>query len=100
MVSMSQSQQEVVIRRSPRFLRFFILGVIVGIVVALILTFAFPNTSQFTSAQIFGFLVLICGVVGATLGLIFALLLDRIWSKRTVVTTAEHEVENKPEAGK
>ena len=95
MVSMSQSEQEVVIRRSPRFLRFFILGIILGIIVAMILTFAFPQTSQFTPIQVFGFLALICAVVGGTLGLVFALLLDRIWSGRTITTVAEHEVENK-----
>ena len=79
MVSMTESEQEVVIRRSPRYLRFFIVGIILGLIIAMILTFAFPNTSKFTLAQIFGFLVLICGVVGGSLGLIFALLLDRIW---------------------
>jgi steroid 5-alpha reductase family enzyme len=90
---MSQSEQEVVIRRSPRFLRFFVLGIILGIVIAMILTFAFPQTSQFTPMQVFGFLGLICGIVGGTLGLIFALILDRIWSSRTITTLAEHEVE-------
>ena len=96
MVSMSQSEQEVVIRRSPRYLRFFVLGIILGIVVAMILTFAFPQTSQFTPMQVFGFLALICGIVGGTLGLVFALLLDRLWSQRTITTLAEHEVETKP----
>ena len=96
MVSMSQSKQEVVIRRSPRFLRFFILGIVLGVIVALILTFSFPNTSQFSTTQIFGFLVIICAALGGALGLIFALVFDRIWSRRTIVTTAEHEVESKP----
>lgn len=96
MVSMSQSEQEVVIRRSPRYLRFFVLGIILGIVVAMILTFAFPQTSQFTPMQVFGFLALICGIVGGTLGLVFALLLDRLWSQRTITTLAEHKVETKP----
>ena len=95
MVTMAESEQEVVIRRSPRFLRFFILGVVLGIIVALILTFAFPNTSKFTLAQIFGFFVIICGAVGGSLGLIIALIFDRIWSKRTFVTEATHEVEGK-----
>jgi len=96
MVSMSQSEQEVVIRRSPRFLRFFILGIIVGVIVSMILTFAFPANAQFTQMQIFGFLTLICGIVGGTLGLVFALILDRIWSNRTITTVAEYEVEGNP----
>jgi uncharacterized protein YacL len=93
MVSMSQSEQEVVIRRSPRYLRFFLLGIILGVIVAMILTFAFPPSAQFTQTQVFGFLALICGVVGGTLGLVFALIFDRIWSQRTIVTTATHEVD-------
>jgi predicted membrane-bound spermidine synthase len=96
MVSMSQSEQEVVIRRSPRFLRFFILGIIVGIIGAMSLTFAFPANAQFTQMQIFGFLTLICGIVGGTLGLVVALILDRIWSNRTITTIAEHDVEGNP----
>jgi uncharacterized protein YacL len=93
MVSMSQSEQEVVIRRSPRYLRFFLLGIILGVIVAMILTFAFPPASQFTQTQVFGFLALICGAVGGSLGLVFALIFDRIWSQRTIVTTATHEVD-------
>lgn len=96
MVSMSQSEQEVVIRRSPRYLRFFIVGIILGIIIAMILTFAFPPTGEFTQTQVFGFLAITCGIVGGTLGLVFALLLDRLWSQRTLTTLAEHEVENKP----
>lgn len=96
MVSMSQSEQEVVIRRSPRFLRFFVVGIILGIIIAMILTFAFPPSGEFTQLQVFGFLALICGIVGGTLGLVFALMLDRLWSQRTITTLAEHEVENKP----
>jgi steroid 5-alpha reductase family enzyme len=90
---MSQSEQEVVIRRSPRFLRFFILGIILGIIVSMILTFAFPANAQFSPIQVFGFLALICGIAGGTLGLVFALIFDRIWSQRTIVTTATHEVD-------
>lgn len=95
MVSMTESEQEVVIRRSPRFLRFFIVGIILGLIIAMILTFAFPANGQFTQTQVFGFLALICGVVGGTLGLVFALLLDRLWSQRTVTVEAMHEVEGK-----
>ena len=95
-MSMTESEQEVVIRRSPRYLRFFIVGIILGLIIAMILTFAFPANGQFTQIQVFGFLALICGIVGGTLGLVFALLLDRLWSQRTITTVAEHEVEGKP----
>jgi NADH:ubiquinone oxidoreductase subunit K len=81
--------EQVVVRRSPKFLTFMLLGIILGILAALILTFAFPNTSEFTLTQIFGFLVLITGSVGGTLGLIFALLVDRYYSRHVIEATAE-----------
>ena len=92
MVSMESetvTTQKVVVRRAPKFLTFMVMGIIVGIIVALILTFAFPNTSEFSLTQIFGFLVLITGIVGGTLGLIFALIFDRVFSKRTITVDAE-----------
>lgn len=81
--------QQVVVRRAPKFLTFMVVGIIIGIAVALVLTFAFPNNSEFTLTQIFGFIVLITSVVGGTLGLIFALLFDRLFSKRTITVDAE-----------
>lgn len=89
MESESVTTQQVVVRRSPKFLTFMFVGIIVGIFAALILTFAFPNTSEFTLTQIFGFVVLITSAVGGTLGLVFALLFDRLLSKRTVTVDAE-----------
>lgn len=83
--------EEVVIRRSPKYLAFMLAGIIVGILVALILTFAFPNYSDFTLIQIFGYILIFTGTIGGALGLIFALIFDRVWSKRTIVTTAAHE---------
>jgi uncharacterized membrane protein HdeD (DUF308 family) len=89
MESETVTTQKVVVRRAPKFLTFMVMGIIVGIIVALILTFAFPNTSEFSLTQIFGFLVLITGIVGGTLGLIFALIFDRVFSKRTITVDAE-----------
>ena len=83
------TKEKVVVRRSPKFLTFMLLGIILGIIAALILTFAFPNTSDLTLTQIFGFLVLITGSVGGTLGLVFALLVDRYYSRHVIEATAE-----------
>lgn len=83
------STEQVVVRRSPKFLAFMFAGIIVGILAALILTFALPNDSEFTLTQIFGFLVLITGTIGGTLGLIFALIVDRYFSRHVGQATAE-----------
>ena len=92
MVSMEKvTTDEVVIRRSPKYLAFMLAGIIVGVIVALVLTFAIPNTSEFTLTQIFGFLLLITGSIGGTLGLVLALVADRVLAGRTITAMAEHE---------
>jgi NADH:ubiquinone oxidoreductase subunit H len=92
MVNMEKvTTDEVVIRRSPKYLAFMLAGIIVGVIVALVLTFAIPNTSEFTLTQIFGFLLLITGSIGGTLGLVLALVADRVLAGRTITAMAEHE---------
>jgi len=81
--------EQVTVRRSPKFLTFMVTGIILGIIAALILTFALPNESEFTLTQIFGFMLLITGTVGGTLGLIFALIVDRYFSRHVTQATAE-----------
>lgn len=84
-----KTTQQVVVRRSPKFLSFMMVGIVVGVLAALIITFAFPNNSEYTLTQIFGFMVLITGTIGATLGLIFALIFDRYFSKHLTKALAE-----------
>ncbi|MEY4533242.1 MAG: hypothetical protein RI926_1011 [Actinomycetota bacterium] len=81
--------EQVTVRRSPKFLTFMIVGIILGIVAALILTFSLPNESEFTLTQIFGFMLLITGTIGGTLGLVFALIFDRYYSRHVIQATAE-----------
>ena len=73
------------VRRAPKFSVFLLVGAVLGLVVALILTFAFdgtagvsPNTGiQYSQAQVFGFLALICVTIGVLLGGLVALVFDR-----------------------
>ncbi len=87
----------VMVRRAPCYGRFITLGALVGAVVALILTFAFSGEPpegqlvEFDKGQIFGFLLLICATVGAALGALTALLLDRALARRAAAAIAEHE---------
>ncbi|WP_298118318.1 hypothetical protein [uncultured Aurantimicrobium sp.] len=81
--------EQVTVRRSPKYLTFMVMGIILGILAALILTFALPNESEFTLTQIFGFMLLITGTVGGTLGLVFALIVDRYFSRHVTQATAE-----------
>ena len=85
----STESAPVTVQRSPRYLRFFFVGVSLGVIVALILTFSFPTDPQFSQTQVFGFLVIFTGIGGGVLGLVFALLVDRVYSRHVITTQAE-----------
>jgi len=76
-------QAAATVRRSPRYLNFMIVGAVVGVVTALILTVGFPQTAEFGLLQVFGFLLLVGVVVGLALGALVAIVIDR-FSRRSV----------------
>lgn len=81
----------VTVRRAPRYPAFILAGVALGVLVALVLTFAFPENAEFERGQVFGFLLLWAGAIGAALGGVVALLVDRMLAKRGRAAVAEHE---------
>ncbi|HEX6955756.1 MAG TPA: hypothetical protein VF156_12835 [Agromyces sp.] len=81
----------VTVRRAPRYPAFILAGVALGVLVALVLTFAFPESAEFDRGQVFGFLLLWAGAAGAALGGVVALLVDRTLAKRGRTGVAEHE---------
>ncbi|MBA8814970.1 hypothetical protein FHX48_000022 [Microbacterium halimionae] len=91
--------ETVTVRRSPRYGVFLVLGAGLGILVAMILTFAFNGTDQvstsgvtYSDTQVFGFLALFCGAGGILLGGVVALVLGSMVGRRTVDVRAEHAV--------
>jgi ABC-type Fe3+-siderophore transport system permease subunit len=82
-------QTQVVVRRSPRYNHFMILGAIVGALVALILTFAFPANPTYDRGQVFGYLLLVGIAVGVGLGALVALILDRIVGRKGTSVIAD-----------
>lgn len=96
------------VRRSPRYAVFLVVGALLGILVAAILTFAVGDgvdksaTTEitYTTGQVFGFLALVGVAVGLAVGGIVALLLDRSFSRRTREVRVDRErVEHDPAAG-
>jgi len=86
----------VTIRRSPRYFRFLLLGVILGALAALIPAFGTPESAEFSRGQVFGFFLLMFGTVGLAVGATVALLLDRAWRRRVgtgVIAREEHTEE-------
>lgn len=73
--------EQVTIRRSPKYLIFLIAGAILGIVVALILGLSIPE-EQRTAKPLVTFMVAFLGGAGAALGIIVAVILDRIFVAR------------------
>ncbi|MGN7797482.1 hypothetical protein [Leifsonia sp. 22587] len=73
---------EVRVRRSPRYFRFMITGAVLFAIVALILTFAFPENPTYDRGSVFGFLLAICVTVGVAVGAVVALILDRTTARR------------------
>lgn len=91
--------ETVQVRRSPKYSVFLLLGAAVGIVVAMILTFAFSGTESespatgmiYSQGQVFGFLALVCIAVGLVVFGGLALVLDRVVGRRTRSVTVDHE---------
>jgi hypothetical protein len=87
-------RERVTVRRAPKVWGFLALGAIIGVVAALILTFAFrpadggPTVTEdgtaFGLTQVFGFLLVCLVPIGAALGALVAIVLDRVLSRRAV----------------
>ncbi|RLK52319.1 potassium transporter Trk [Microbacterium telephonicum] len=98
------------LRRAPKYGVFLALGAALGIIAALILTFAFAGGQDatdespftgvtYTTTQVFGFVALICIPVGLALGGVVALILDRTVGRRTREVTVDHERHVEPPVG-
>ena len=69
------------IRRAPKFLPFILTGSALGLIIALIVGFSLPASSD-SRSQIQGILIAYFTGGGLGLGIIAALVLDRIFSAR------------------
>ena len=99
--------QRVQVRRAPKFSVFVIVGAALGLLTALILTFAYdgtfdqsPNTGMvYSQGQVFGFLSLILVAVGIAVFATIAIVLDRRSSRHTREVIVDREtVHRLPEA--
>lgn len=63
--------------RRPKFRAFLLTGAVVGLLVALVVDQAGPNVPNYGTGSVIGFIGLLFAGVGALLGGILAVLLDR-----------------------
>ena len=81
-----QKTQDLTIRKAPKFLAFLIAGSVVGLIVAVVL---YSVATKSTGASILGYLIVFCAGLGAGLGAIVAVILDRVLRSKTKVVKAE-----------
>ena len=90
----------VMVRRSPKYGIFTAIGVALGLLAALILTFVFDGTSEpspftevrYSQSQTFGFIMLWCVPAGIAVMLILAMILDRTVGAKTTQVDVIREV--------
>lgn len=87
--TLEDADEEIVIRRSPRYLNFILLGALLGAIVAFVLTLVFPENPDYSRIQVFGFLLLVCGVIGIAVLSLVAILLERTVGRRLMRARAD-----------
>ncbi|GIT78945.1 hypothetical protein LLS1_06140 [Leifsonia sp. LS1] len=78
----SVTEAEVRVHRSPRYFRFMLTGAVLFAIVALVLTFSFPENPTYDRGSVFGFLLAIGVAVGVAVGSVVSLIVDRSTSRR------------------
>jgi len=76
------SNEQVKIRRTPKFLEFILTGAVLGVIIALIVGFSVPE-EQRTAEPLVTYLIAYFAGFGAAAGIILAVTLDWIFSKRS-----------------
>lgn len=91
----SPAKIDVNVRLSPKFWPFLVGGALLGVLAALIVTLGFNSTTdEFTDQSIFGYFAIILGMIGAGLGSIIYLILDRVLARKSTRLTAVEIDEN------
>lgn len=93
------SRERVIVHRAPKIWGFLGLGAILGVVATLVLTLLFrpadgaatvtEDGTEFGLSQVFGFLLVCLIPLGAALGAVVAIVLDRVLSRRAVEVDVE-----------
>lgn len=83
-----EERTTVSIRRAPRFSAFIVVGALVGLIVTLIVTSLFPADPAVGLSATFGYFALFGVPVGAALGALLAIVLDRRATRRATEVVA------------
>jgi uncharacterized membrane protein YcjF (UPF0283 family) len=83
------SEQQVKVRRTPRYGRFMILGAAVFAAAALIVTYSFPQGQGYNRNEVFGFVVVTAIAVGVAVGALAALIANLVTRRTERTLTAD-----------
>lgn len=88
----SETQQSVELQRSVRIGRLLLVGAIAGAIIGALVTLMFkvPEGALYTVGQIAGFMLLIGGAVGLTLGGLLALILTAVAKRKRGTGVLQH----------
>lgn len=81
------TNQQVRIRRTPKFLPFLITGAVIGVILAVILGLSIPADAK-TPEPIVTYLIGYLGAIGAVVGIVTAVVVDRIGVARAKTVEA------------
>lgn len=90
------TEDQVTIRRVPKYPIFIILGGALGAIVTLVLTMSQPADPSVGYAALFGYFLLFGVPAGVVVGALVALVLDVVSRRRARTATAEHTVVEGP----
>jgi quinol-cytochrome oxidoreductase complex cytochrome b subunit len=77
MTNPSSQTEKVTVRRSPKYLTFIITGAVIGVIVAGVIGLMIPE-QQRTAEPVVTYLIAYLGGIGVVLGIVAALIVDRI----------------------
>ncbi|QJU54877.1 hypothetical protein SCB71_17530 [Herbiconiux sp. KACC 21604] len=91
----SESVDEVTVRRAPRYYRFMAVGLLVGVIITVVATYSFPQQEdeEFSQLQVLGFTGIFVVAICVALGALVAIILDRVSRRRARTVAMEHIVE-------
>ncbi|MFM2412561.1 MAG: hypothetical protein RLZZ587_894 [Actinomycetota bacterium] len=81
------AKKKVTIRRAPKLTSFIATGIILGVIVAAVVSYGMPTDPAVGAGATFGFFAIMFSLVGMAVGAIVGLLIDR--STTTHLATAE-----------
>jgi hypothetical protein len=76
------SQRQITVRRAPKYVPFLVLGGVLGVIAAAVVSFTAPAPADYTQESVFGYFMVLFAAGGVLVGAMAALVLDRISLRR------------------